>query len=292
MNSTVLTGPVIYISNDSFPQADRDEMMYLPPGVSMYGDREDDQMLEIDGIGDFDLLTDLPLLSPEGEAFLFRKMNFLRFEAEQVRAKLVDDPDNTKLGKQLNRLLEDADAVRNHIAECNLRLVISIARRFSNSSCDFDELMSEGNEILLKAITKFDYSRGFRFSTYATHSVQRHFYRFVRRLQRKNNLEFKTGSELLSELPMAEADPEIGQWIREEQRVTELIARMSERLDEREQTVIAGRFGLSESGVVKTLRELAAELNLSKERVRQLQLMAVDKLRDLFDELNPEMASA
>jgi len=169
--------------------------------------------------------------------------------------------------------------------------VISIARKFSNSSCDFDELMSEGSEILLKAITKFDFSRGFRFSTYATHSVQRHFYRFAQRQKRRNSVEFKSGFEFLNEVPATEEDPVISEWIREEHRVSELVTRMAERLDEREQMVILGRFGLSENGAVKTLRELATDLGLSKERVRQLQIAAVDKLREFFEELEPGLVS-
>ncbi len=52
--------------------------------------------------------------------------------------------------------------------ESNLRLVASIARKFSKSRNDFEELLSEGNAILLYAVDKFDFSRGFRFSTYAT----------------------------------------------------------------------------------------------------------------------------
>ena len=66
---------------------------------------------------------------------------------------------------------------------------------------------------------------------------------------------------------------------------------MAERLDEREQMVIVGRFGLSENGVAKTLRELATDLGLSKERVRQLQIAAVGKLRDFFEELEPGLVS-
>jgi RNA polymerase sigma factor (sigma-70 family) len=280
-----------YIAHDSFTSADPDSILYLQSGSSIYADRDDDQTLDVDGCGDFEQLTDLPLLSPDGEVFLFRKMNYLKYQAEQLRLQSAE-PTDADLGR-IQRLLDDAEAVRNHIAECNLRLVISIARRFSNTSCDFDDLMSEGNEILLKAISKFDVSRGYRFSTYATHSVQRHFYRYTRRTHRRSALEIRSTAELLNEVPDTEVDPVIAEWIREEQRLTEVIARMAERLDEREQMVIAGRFGLSDSGgVVRTLRELAADLGLSKERVRQLQLAAVEKLRDLFDELDPEMVSA
>ncbi len=277
---------VSYIGHDSFEDGNEEEFLFMSTGGSIYSDREEAAVLQLDGCGDFEFLSDLPLLSPEGETFLFRKMNYLKFRAESSRQLNTQDGNYESM-----RFLEDANSVRNHIAECNLRLVISIARKFSNSNCDFDELMSEGNEILLKAISKFDFSRGFRFSTYATHSVQRHFFRYAQRQQRRNSLEFRSAAEILNEAPAAEIDPLISEWIQEEQRVSELVARMAERLDERERTVISGRFGLTEGSVVKTLRELAADLGLSKERVRQLQLAAVDKLRDFFDDLEAEFSA-
>lgn len=284
MNVTCeLSEPIAYVKHDSF--GGDYEPRDLRPDGSIYADRDERQQLEIDGVGDFEALRDLPLLSADGEAFLFRKMNYFRHCAEQSRLKGL--PEET-----VKALLDDAEAVRNHIAECNLRLVISIARKFTASGCDFDDLMSEGNEILLKAISKFDFSRGYRFSTYATHSVQRHFFRYTQRVRKRNQFEYKSSVELLNELPESEQDSTIQTWIREEQRMTALVSRMAERLDSREHQIVVGRFGLATDGVCRTLRELSADLGLSKERIRQLQIVAVEKLRDLFDELDSELVSA
>ena len=287
-----LASPIFFLASDEFQSADEYSLLFLAPGESIYSDG-DDLVGEITQSGDYESLRGLPLLSPSGEVFLFRKMNYLRFQAESLRQQLSqqNEVSSESMG-HLSALIEDADAVRNHIAECNLRLVISIARKFSASSCDFDELMSEGNEILLKAINKFDFSRGFRFSTYATHSVQRHFYRYTQRQLKRNTVEYKSSVELLNEIPNAETDLVIAQWVKEEQRVTSLISQMTERLDEREHRIVVARFGLSTDGVVKTLRELSSEMGLSKERIRQIQIIAIDKLRDLFDELDPELAAA
>lgn len=286
-----LLTPIEFVAHDSFRPDQNQNVPRFTSGSSIYADREAQATVDVSDCGDFDTLRNLPLLSPEGEEFLFRKMNFLLSKAEYFRQKLSDSPNCSTTRKKMMVRLEDAMAVRNHIAECNLRLVISIARKFSTSTCTFDELMSEGNEILLKAIGKFDISRGYRFSTYATHSVQRHFYRYTQQKKRRNTVEYRSSVELLNELPEGESDEVIEEWVREEQRMTLLIGRMAERLDEREHRIVTARFGLGSKGVTRTLRELSAELGLSKERVRQLQIAAVEKLRDLFDDLEREAAS-
>lgn len=78
---------------------------------------------------------------------------------------------------EIDKLLELVEQIRSQLVNSNMRLVGSIARKFSSQNCDVDDLSSDGCMILLAAIDRFDYSRGFRFSTYATHSIQRHFYR-------------------------------------------------------------------------------------------------------------------
>lgn len=281
--------PIEFIDNSSFQDADADAFLSLPAGQSIYADETNGDPV-VHESGDYEQLRGLPLLSTVGETFLFRKMNYLKHQAEVIRQRIATRKTRRNDKRKLADLVADADAVRNHIAECNLRLVISIARKFSNSTCEFDELMSEGNEILLKAITKFDFSRGFRFSTYATHSVQRHFYRYTQRRQKRNSVEMKSSVELLNELPEGEADELITEWVAQEQRMTNLISEMAHRLDDREHRIVTARFGLTGDGVIRTLRELSAEMGLSKERIRQLQLVAVEKLRDLFDEL--DVASA
>lgn len=259
-------------------------MLMLKPGMTIYADRATEGVVEIDGVGDFDMLSHLPLLSAAGEQFLFRKLNFLKYQAEHLRQRLLESPSPDD-EQEFRYLLEDIGNVRNHIAECNLRLVISLSRKFASGAADFDELMSEGNEILLKAIASFDYSRGFRFSTYAVHSIQRHYFRYVQRGKKRNEKEFKTDVGLLNELPEDEADELIQTWVREEQKVTLLIRRMAEFLDEREQLVVSRRFGLDETEP-QTLRSLASEMQLSKERVRQLQLSAIKKLSAAFEEFD------
>lgn len=278
--------PVDFIDNAEFRAAESDSSEFLLAERSIYADAGAPADTHVTAVGDFELLQNLPLLSPAGERFLFRKMNFLKHCAERLRLSSASERTAVQENEIL-ALLQDADAIRNHIAECNLRLVISVARKFATANVEFDELMSEGNEILLKAIQKFDYSLGYRFSTYAVNSIQRHYFRYLQRRHRRTEKERASPDELVGNIPQSDADELITEWIKEEERVAELIQRFAEALDEREERVIRERFGLGGSEP-KTLRQLAEELSLSKERVRQLQLSALKKLRELHQQIGGE----
>ncbi|MCG6154425.1 sigma-70 family RNA polymerase sigma factor [Rubinisphaera margarita] len=234
--------------------------------------------------GESELGTEYPLLSPSGEAFLFRKLNYLRYRA----AQLLDQP---KLSEdQLQEVEEhliDARSVRNQLARCSYRLTLSLARSFATNNSDFDDFVSEANVILLGAIDKFDYQRGFRFSTYATNSIQRHFYRFIKRNRKRQMVSHSEHESIIAGAASDEIE------FAEELVAPDLAARrifdhMDRCLDFREQSVIRQRFSLEEGGSGKTLAELAQELGISSERVRQIQVSALKKLKQCFGELNPE----
>ena len=231
-------------------------------------------------------LYEVALLTGEQEVALFRKMNFLKFRANRVRSRLDPDRPDAALIAEYDRLLAEEKRVRNRIARCNLRLVVSIARKFGDRDNPFDEFVSDGNLALLHAIAKFDYGRGFRFSTYATHAIQRSFYRQVRQKQRRTNRVTLGSSELLNE---TEDRPSIRPADETQYRQFQsLIDQMSDRLDEREQAILTARFGLDGADKGLTLQKVAKKLGICKERVRQLQNRAIEKLRDLAAELNVE----
>jgi RNA polymerase sigma factor (sigma-70 family) len=180
-------------------------------------------------------------------------------------------------------MLEQSEQIRGQLVRSNLRLVASIARKFSTSVHDVEEFSSDGSMILLGAIDRFDYSRRFRFSTYATHSIQRHFFRAWKVRQRRRQRFPVTSAEILAEVseeyteqPIC-ADPQAV--------VKDLLLQAPEVLDSREHQILLHRFGLGgAASEARTLREIAADLGVSKERVRQLQLKALEKLRPF---LNP-----
>ncbi len=124
-------------------------------------------------------LYDVPLLTREQEVHLFRKMNYLQYKASALRAELdLDRPESGSMDR-IEILHEEAVATKNQIIRANLRLVVSIAKRYVGQAGDFFELVSDGNMSLIKAVEKFDFSRGNRFSTYATWAIMKNFARTI-----------------------------------------------------------------------------------------------------------------
>ncbi|MBL8816080.1 MAG: sigma-70 family RNA polymerase sigma factor [Planctomyces sp.] len=222
-----------------------------------------------------------PLLTFEQEQVLFRALNLLRFRVNRMRARLSPRKPSLKSVEEMERMLDLAERIRAQLVKSNLRLVSSIARKFSSSNGDVDDFSSDGCMILLGAIDRFDYSRGFRFSTYATHSIQRHFFRAWKVRQKRRERFPNAASDMLGEI--AECPQEGPICADPEEVVGKLLSRADEILDHREQQILLNRFGLDESREPRTLREIAADLGISKERVRQLQMKALDKLKELLE---------
>lgn len=236
-------------------------------------------------------LYTLSLLTARGERALFRKWNCLKYWANAFRASLDPQRPNEGLIEEIAILLREAEAVRNQIVEANLRLVVSIARKFAVDGASFEELVSEGNLILMRAVELFDYSRGFRFSTYLTHAVQRQFYRHIRTARRRRAREISGAEQTVSDLAMTVAE-EQETTPASPHHVAQIIQNLDRCLDDRERFIVRERFGLGPSGTARTLQSIADELGVCKERVRQLHHKSLEKLRRLADESQLEPAAA
>ena len=229
--------------------------------------------------------SDAPLLTFAEEQVLFRALNLLRFRVSRMRSRLSPTSPAKKAMDEIDRKLNLAEQIRGQLVNSNMRLVASIARKFSSRDGDVDDFSSDGCMILMGAIDRFDYARGFRFSTYATHSIQRHFFRLWKTRQRRRERFPNAATEVLSAVP--DRDGELPICDDPQTVVENLLARAGSVLDEREQQIVLSRFGLkSGCSHARTLREIASDMGLSKERVRQLQLKALEKLREL---LAPEL---
>ncbi len=222
-------------------------------------------------------LYETPLLTREQEAHLFRKFNFLKYRASKLRDQM--DPTRAKASEmdEIERLYEEAVKVKNHIVQANLRLVVSIAKRHVSANEDFFLLVSDGNMSLIRAVEKFDYTRGNKFSTYASWAIMKNYARTIPDEYKQRDRFRPTAEEMF----LATEDDRTDRYSIEAAQKSRLqqVGRILEALDDREQKIIVSRFGLDYSQEPLTLKEVGAELGVTKERIRQIEARALNKLR-------------
>ena len=222
-------------------------------------------------------LVAAPLLSQDEERYLFKWMNFLKFRAEQSRQRLnLNRPDGS-LVDRIEADLREATAVRNRIVGSNLRLIVALARKLSDSLDQMSDLIGEATVPLIRAVELFDVGLGNRFSTYATWAVRNHMLRCLKKRQANHERFTNCNDQSLEGLVdfREEAREDQGQQQKTEVAVHELLTHLSDR----EQAVIKARFGLGGQPAGQSLQDIAEQIGLSKERVRQIALAAIDKLR-------------
>ncbi|MDO9694451.1 MAG: sigma-70 family RNA polymerase sigma factor, partial [Candidatus Latescibacteria bacterium] len=293
-----------------------------------------------------------PISSEDSISLYLREMSqvpLLKMEEEVSLAKRIE---NGKAAQQeLNRLngnckperkvrlikqIEDGLLAREHLIKANTRLVVSVAKRYNGRGVPFLDLIQEGNLGLMKAVEKFEYQRGFRFSTYATWWIRQtitraiadqgrtirvpvHMVDRIRLLyKRTHELEQELGriptiEELacsleqskdkvqwmlrVSWLPLSlespinddEDESELGNFIEDQVNPTpiqsvytkllrEKIDTILDTLPCREANILKLRFGL-ENGRFYTLEEVGQKFGLTRERIRQIESMALRRLR-------------
>lgn len=228
-------------------------------------------------------MCDSELLTFEQEQSLFKAMNYRKFLANELWSRLDPATGTPACYLEIESLLMEAQSIRDHIIKANMRLVISIVKKFVTTRSTFDEMLSDGLVALMNCVGKFDFDRGFRFSTYAYRSIARDLYRSGKSAKLKSALLSNEGEEWAMEPADERGSSAVrdGFWSNLRDRTGEMI----QDLDRRERFIIRCRYALGSHRKVKSLQFLADKLGVSKERVRQLEIRAVKKLRNMANDV-------
>ena len=217
-----------------------------------------------------------PLLTRAQEHQLFRKMNYLKYRADLLRRQLSTSKSPGSLCDRIEKKLSDALHIRNRLVQCNLRLVVSIAKTIARDLSEMDEMISDGNMPLIRAVEIFDFERGTRFSTYATWAIRHFLYRSSTKMSRQQK-RFVTSQQLTIDVhpDAANASDDVCTQGMESQPCTQLL----DHLDDRSRSIVALRFGLGKARRPHKFREIALKWGVSTERARQLFTKAIDRLQ-------------
>jgi RNA polymerase primary sigma factor len=164
---------------DDEPEEDEDdkEVQVLPQGALVLSSSDDDDAPIVsttitgataDPVKDYlKQIGRVALLNAVEEVELAMRIEAGLF-AEEKLSQLTNSQKTTKLARELHEITKDGYRAKNHLLGANLRLVVSLAKRYTGRGMQFLDLIQEGNLGLIRAVEKFDYTKGFKFSTYAT----------------------------------------------------------------------------------------------------------------------------
>lgn len=281
----IMEEPISYVHNEMFENPKADKIILdvpMPPGKKARARRKAPPA----GSEYFVAMTadpqgQEPLLTKEQEQDLFRRYNYLKYKVSELRKGLVPSRAKAGLVRRIRDLWSRAVAIKQRLIRANLGLVISIARRHLGPRNNLGKLISDGNYSLMLAIEKFDFGRGFRFSTYASWAIMKNYAKSIP--EESYQLEnFVTGTQELMEgtgqaRHLGMTKEERLPHLRDEMR------RFVNKLSDRERRILVNRFGLFDATPPRTLEQVGNIFDLSKERIRQIEDRALAKLRKIMD---------
>ncbi|MFP4056386.1 MAG: sigma-70 family RNA polymerase sigma factor [Candidatus Brocadiia bacterium] len=218
-------------------------------------------------------------LDVEQEERLFRQYNFLKYLLAQAREELSPSDLDDRCVERVIRLHDAAIAVRNCLVVANLRLVVHLASRHVAPGRPLDGLVSDGTVSLMQAVRKFDFTRGVRFSTYASWAIRKNFAKTIPREYQARHAASTGTQELIDET----ADPGSPSPSQPPLRrvLHSAVASLLLELSPREREVVAARFGIGREA--ETLEQIGRRFQVSRERVRQIEARALRKLAEVVD---------
>jgi RNA polymerase sigma factor (sigma-70 family) len=279
----LLAQPLEYIYHASFDDPSGEPVILARmPGLDEYETQRLQMRIPKDAPPELASLYEVPLLNKEQEQHLFRKMNFLKHKASRLRADLKPEKARIQELEQIEDLQNQATAIKDQLISSNMRLVVAIAKKHAAQTDNFFELLSDGNMSLIRAVEKFDYSRGNKFSTYASWAIMKNFARSIPDEKRRRE-RYVTGHEDMFEIaPDTRSDEQEVVSIVEQKK--HQVNRLLEYLEPRERQIIRMRAGLDNYSEGMTLEEIGQQLGITKERVRQLNVRIMNKLKTIAKE--------
>ena len=279
--------PIDYIYNPDFDDLSKEQGMLAPmPGLVEFEAKRDQMAPPKDVPAHMTHLYEWPLLSKDQEQHMFRKMNFLKHKAHKIQEAI--DPTRTKVAelRKLDHLREDAVEVRDLLINCNQRLVYSQAKRHLGTGEAIDDLVSDGNVSRMRAVEKFDYARGNKFSTYATWAIMKNFARSIPD-EKTHKQRYMTGHEDLFD-GKADIRTDEQEVVAAADAARHRVNQLLEHLDARTREVIRMRTGLDGSEEM-TLEQIGQHFGITKERVRQINVRGMKQLREWAAKENIEV---
>jgi len=279
----LLAKKIEFIDSEEFVKPNANEKIFSEPFAesrARQGNVEEPVGLSGDSLEKYLMvLKSAPVLKREQEMTLFRRYNYLKYLAFATRTEMKASGIKSGLLTKIENCLAEAERIKKMIIESNLRLVVSIAGKHTIGGANLLDLISDGNMSLMRAVEKFDYTRGVRFATYASWAISKD---FARKIPQESARPDKAPTASLANIQRDLRITKAADFAVVERARKNLIQVVTDDLNQREQYIILNHFGLLGTTVKKerkTLKGIGDHLGLTKERVRQIELIALQKLR-------------